>query len=493
MIRFGTDGWRGIIADDFTFQNVRYAAQGIANFLRARPEHKVVIGYDCRFGADRFAQEVARITAAAGIKTYLTDAPSPTQVSSWTILELQADGAIVLTASHNPAAFLGIKYKPEYAGSASPEVVAELEAEIAAVIDADQVGLIDFQEALDGGAVEVIDPRPAYHRQISKMVDLDAIRAAGLKILHDPMYGSGAGYVADIVGPGGPTRVDQVRAERNPGFGGIHPEPIPQNLRATLDLMRQGHEGRMATGEGGWDLGIATDGDADRVGIVDETGTFVNQLQVYALLMDYLLGTLGWRGPVVRTLTSTSMADRLAQIHGVECHEVQVGFKYVGPKMIETGAVMGGEESGGFGFRGHIPERDGILAGLYFADMIVKAGRPLSRILAELTEKVGPHFYDRRDVNLPREAFEEIKSSTYQRFGAAMPAEVAGSRVVRTRSDDGFKLYLEDGAWVLVRFSGTEPLLRIYSEAPSRERVAELIGAIAAHLGLDAANPNAHA
>jgi phosphomannomutase len=478
QIKFGTDGWRGIIADDFTFQNVRYAAQGIANHLRGRPEHRVVIGYDCRFGADRFAAEVARITAAAGIKTYLTDAPSPTQVSSWTILELRADGAIVLTASHNPAAFLGIKYKPEYAGSASPEVVAQLEREIAAVIDADHVELMDQGEAAAEGLIELIDPRPAYYRQVAKMVDLEAIRAAGLRILHDPMYGAGAGYLVDLVGAA-PTTVTQVRGERNPGFGGIHPEPIQKNLQSTLETMRAEREaGR------GWDLGIATDGDADRVGIVDERGTFVNQLQVYALLMDYLIGTLGRRGPVVRTLTSTSMADRLAEIHGVECHEVQVGFKYVGPRMIETGAVMGGEESGGFGFRGHIPERDGLLAGLYFADMIVRAGKPLSAILAGLIDRVGPHFYDRRDVTLPRERFDAIKQATYERFAAEPPTEVAGSRVVRMRDDDGFKLYLDDGAWVLVRFSGTEPLLRIYSEAPSQERVAELIGAMAARLGL---------
>ena len=202
QIKFGTDGWRGIIADDFTIQNVRYAAQGIANYLRRKQEPKVVIGFDCRFHADRFAAEVARVTAAAGIKTYLTDAPSPTQVSSWTILELKADGAIVLTASHNPAPYLGIKYKPEYAGSASPEVVAELESEIAKVVEADLVEVADFEEAKSAGLVEVVDPKPAYTRQVGKMVDLDVIKGAGLKILHDPMYGSGAGYVVDLLAGG---------------------------------------------------------------------------------------------------------------------------------------------------------------------------------------------------------------------------------------------------------------------------------------------------
>ncbi|HEY8741123.1 MAG TPA: phosphoglucomutase/phosphomannomutase family protein [Candidatus Dormibacteraeota bacterium] len=473
QIKFGTDGWRAVIADDFTFQNVRYAAQGIANYLRRQPEPSVVIGFDCRFGADRFAAEVARITAAAGIKTYLTQDPSPTQVSSWTILELHAHGAIVLTASHNPAPYLGIKYKPEYAGSASPEVVASLEEEIGRVIDADEVLLADFEEAKQLGGIEVIDPRPAYRRQVAKMVDLDVLRNAGLKIVHDPMYGSGAGYVSDLLS-GGTTTVEDVRSERNPGFGGIHPEPIPQNLAPTLELMARG----------GHDLAICTDGDADRVGIIDETGRFINQLEVYALLMDYLLGVRGWKGPVVRTLTSTSMADALAQQYGVECHEVQVGFKYVGPLMMETQAILGGEESGGFGFRGHIPERDGILAGLFFADFIVQKKQPLSALLQDLYERVGPHSYARRDILLERESFASVREHTYKEFKESPPQEFAGRQVARVRSDDGFKFYFDDGGWVLVRFSGTEPLLRVYSEAPSREQVEELIDSMVEKLGV---------
>jgi phosphomannomutase len=474
-IKFGTDGWRGIIADDFTVQNVRFAAQGIANFLRRKHDPSVVIGYDCRFSADHFAADVARVMAAAGIHTYLTDAPSPTQVSSWTILDKKADGAVVVTASHNPAEFCGIKYKPEYAGSASPEVVAELESEIAAVIDAGEVELGDLKQATEEGLVEVIDPRPSYRTQIARMVDLDALKAAGLKVLHDPMYGSGSGYVVDLLA-GGKTVAEQVRAERNPGFGGIHPEPIPGNLETTLELMRKGD----------YDLCICTDGDADRVGIIDETGRFINQLEVFALLMDYLIGTRGDKGPVVRTLTSTSMADRLAEIYGVECHEVRVGFKYVGPLMTSINAVMGGEESGGFAFRGHIPERDGILAGLYFAEMIVRRQKPLSQILSELFEKVGPHAYNRRDVPVPREGYEELKQRIYERFAADKPTEIAGRKVVRVRDDDGYKFYLEDGSWTLVRFSGTEPLIRVYSEAPNQDEVNQLIDALINVLGVKA-------
>jgi phosphomannomutase len=473
QIKFGTDGWRGVIADDFTFQNVRYAAQGIANYMRRKAEPKVVIGYDCRFGAERFAREVARITAAAGIKTYLTQEPSPTQVSSWTILELGASGAVVLTASHNPAEYLGIKYKPEYAGSASPEVVAGLEEEIARVIESDSVQLADFEEARQGAVIEMIDPRPAYKRQVAKMVDVEAIKGAGLRIVHDPMFGSGAGYVSDLLA-GGRTTVDDVRAERNPGFGGIHPEPIPENLEPTLALM----------GGGNHDLCICTDGDADRVGIIDERGRFVNQLEVYALLMDYLLGVRGWKGPVVRTLTTTSMADKLAAQYGVECHEVQVGFKFVGPLMMETQAILGGEESGGFGFRGHIPERDGILAGLFIADFIIQRKQPLSALLQDIFHRVGPHAYHRRDVRLGRETYAEVKERTYQQFQEDPPKAIGDRPVVNVRADDGFKFYFEDGSWVLVRFSGTEPVLRLYAEAPIREVVDDLIRELGARVGV---------
>ena len=474
QIKFGTDGWRGIIADDFTFQNVRYAAQGIANHLKRSPDPRVVIGYDCRFGADRFAAEVARVTTGAGIKTYLTQDPSPTQVSSWSVLELHATAAIVLTASHNPAEYLGIKFRADYAGAPTPEVTAALEQEVGSAVEADSVQLADLDEAKRSGTLELIDPRPAYRRQLAKMVDVEAIKSAGLKLVHDPMFGSGSGYLADLLA-GGSTTVDGVRSERNPGFGGVHPEPIPENLQSTLDLMAKG----------GHDLCICTDGDADRVCIIDENGRFVNQLEVYALLMDYLLGARGWKGPVVRTLTTTSMADKLAQQYGVDCHEVQVGFKYVGPLMMETQAILGGEESGGFAFRGHMPERDGILAGLFMADFMIQRKKPLSALLQDIFDRVGPHSYHRRDVRLGRETYAEVRERTYKSFQEDPPTDFGGRPVSRTRSDDGFKFYFDDGSWVLVRFSGTEPVLRIYAEAPSKDVVDELIGLMADRLGVD--------
>jgi len=473
IIAFGTDGWRGIVADDFTFESVRMATQGIAQYLLTKPNPSAVVGYDTRFASDRFAAAVAEVLAGNGIRALLINDPAPTQVSSWAILDRRASGAVVVTASHNPYYFNGLKYKPEYAGSASPEVTDRLEKEIADVQRDGQVRRVRFDDGQRQGLIEVFDPRPAYTAQIGRMVDLAALRRAGLRILHDPMYGSGQGYVRHLLA-GDRTTIEEVHAERNPTFGGLHPEPIPQNLRAALERMRGG----------GFDLCIANDGDADRVGIIDETGRFINQLQVMALLMLYLVERRGWKGDVVRSLTETAMVDALGRRFGITVHELKVGFKYVGPKMQETNAILGGEESGGFGFRGHIPERDGILSGLFFADMIVQYGKPLSKILAYLEELVGPHAYARHDIHLEREEYAARRASVYAQLERDPPRELAGQAVARARTDDGFKYYLADGSWVLVRLSGTEPLIRVYSEASSRERVDQLLAALEDRLGV---------
>jgi phosphomannomutase len=473
-IRFGTDGWRGVVADDFTYSNVRAVSQSVADYLSgdARP---VVVGHDTRYSAELFAREVARVLAANGRHVLLLDGPAPTQVTSWTVVDRGAAGGVVVTASHNPPEFNGLKYKPDYGGSAPPEIVMELERLTArAQADDDAVRAMPFDEALAAGGVEMVDPRPAYIAQIGRMVDLPRLRDAGLHVLHEAMYGSGAGWVKLLLS-GGRTVVDELHDERNPAFGGLHPEPIEQYMPEAMERMRGGR----------YDLGIANDGDADRVGIIDERGVFVNQLQVMALLSMYLLEKRGERGALVRSLTTTGMVDRLGELFGVPVYELQVGFKYIGPKMTETNALIGGEESGGFGFRGHLPERDGILAGLMVAQMIVDYGMPLSRILAHLEELVGPHAYARHDIQLPREGYDHRREEMYTRIRSNPPVELAGARVVRTRDDDGFKYYLEDGSWVLVRFSGTEPLIRVYSEAPTHARVDELLHALESYLGLE--------
>jgi len=468
-IKFGTDGWRGIVADDFTFANVRRVAQGSAEYLRSRSADPLaIVGYDCRFASEDFARTVADVFAVNGVRTLMFDRPSPTQVASWTVIDRRATGAAVVTASHNPYLFNGIKFKTETGSSASTDVIAQLEPRINAlenvpVPDRDSVAQL----------VSIYDPRAPYYAQIARMVDLTAIRSAGLRLVHECMYGSGYGYIKDLL-DGGRTSVVELHHERNPLFGGVNPEPIPPNIDAAIAYMRGG----------GHDLCICTDGDADRVGIIDETGRFINQLQVYALLMLYLFDVRHMTGPVVKTVNMTSMADKLGAQFGVEVYEVPVGFKNVAPKMMETNAVLGGEESGGFAIRGHIPERDGILVGLLFADMIVKLGRPLSQILAGLEQRVGPHAYARHDIHLNRETYEKDRVRILRTMETHEPTEVAGVKVERIRSDDGFKFYLADGSWVLLRTSGTEPLVRIYSEAADKAAVEARLAALEDILGL---------
>jgi phosphomannomutase len=472
-IKFGTDGWRGIIADDFTYESVRIATQGIAQYLVSRPNPSAIVGYDTRFASDLFAREVGQVLAANGVKVHLIDAPAPTQVSTYAILDRRTAGGLVITASHNPYYFSGLKYKPEYAGSASPEVTTRLEEEIQRVQRGGRVRQVRYDDAVRDGRIQVFDPKPAYIAQVNRLVDLGRVKAAGLRILHEPMYGASQGYVRALL-DGGKTTVEEIHQERNPGFGGMHPEPIAQYMPEALARMRSGR----------FDLGIANDGDADRVGIIDEKGRFVNQLQVMALLMMYLVEKRGMKGDVVRSLTSTSMVDELGKRFGITVHEMPVGFKYLGPKMQEVNGLLGGEESGGFAFRGHIPERDGVLSGMMFAAMIVDYGQPLSKILEHLTELVGPHFYARHDLHLERDEYPARRAEIYGRLQQEPPTELAGNRIVRSRTDDGFKYYLEDGSWVLIRFSGTEPLIRVYSEAPSKERVDQLLAALEERLGL---------
>ncbi len=468
-IKFGTDGWRAVVGDDFTYANVRAVAQGVAWYLGedARP---VVVGHDSRFCAELFAREVARVLAANGKRVILLDRVSPTPAVSWTVIQRKAAGAVVVTASHNSAEFNGIKYKPDFGGSAPPEVVAKIEGN-AARAQQDGVREMTFDAAVEQGKVELSDPIPDYIAQLGNIVRLPLLRERGLRILHEAMYGAGAGLIS-LALKGGATSVEELHAERNPGFAGMHPEPIDRYMPEAMQRM----------GRGDLDVGIANDGDADRVGVIDDQGRYVNQLQVMALFTMYLLEKRGERGDIVRSLTETAMVDELGKRFGVTVHEMPVGFKYIGTKMVETNALLGGEESGGFAFRGHIPERDGILAGLMLSEMIVDYAMPLSKILAHLEELVGPHAYNRHDIRFPREGYEQRKADVYQRMKSASPSEIAGARVVNTRDDDGFKFYLEDGSWVLIRMSGTEPLMRIYSEAATSERVEEVLSAFEAGL-----------
>lgn len=473
-IQFGTDGWRGITGDDFTYETLRYAAQGIAEYLRdtGGSDPLAVVGYDCRFASEVFAEEVARVLAGNGIRNLLFDRASPTQAASWTVIDRRARGAAVITASHNPYLFNGLKYKPETGSSAPPEVIKELETRINAIAER---GPEAVRRADEGDRhIQVYDPKPPYFEQVRKLVDVDMIRNQGLRLLHECMYGSGYGYLSELL-DGSATTTIELHAKRNPYFGGVNPEPIPPNLHEALQTMKSG----------GYDLCVCTDGDADRVGIIDETGTFINQLQVYALLFRYLVEVRGWKGPAVRSVNMTHMADKLAESYGVPIYEVPVGFKNVAPKMMETGAVLGGEESGGFAIRGHIPERDGILVGLCFADMMVRTGRTVSQLLTDLEAKVGPHAYARHDIHLPRETYDQDRQRILTALREHEPKVIAGIDVERVRDDDGIKFYLKDGSWVLLRTSGTEPLIRVYSEATTPEGVEARLQELEQIVGLN--------
>jgi len=470
-IRFGTDGWRARIAEDFTFENVARCSQGLADRLKAEgiAAKGLVVGYDTRFLSREFAERVATVMAGNGIKAYLSEKAAPTPVVSFNVLHHQAAGAAIITASHNPANWNGFKFKPEYAGSATQEVTDQLELAIA---ESGPVQQIPLTRASDEGLIVEFDPDPPYMERMSKLIDLPAIRSAGLRVTVDSMFGAGAGYIARLIA-GGSTTVEEINGYRNPAFPGMEqPEPIAHNLTTLIERIKAG----------GASVGLALDGDADRVGVVDEHGRFVTTLEVFSLLALYLLENKGEKGALVKGVTSSSMLNRLGERFGVDVHEMKVGFKYIGPRMSEVDALMGGEESGGFAFRGHIPERDGVLSGLYILEYMAKTGSTPSQLVQHLLDQVGSHYYKRRDVSFDpqdRTRIEELQRG----IGDGGLTEVAGLHVRQTDEIDGRRLVFDD-AWLIIRFSGTEPLLRLYAEAGKPELVEALLDGAAEYLGI---------
>ena len=441
---------------------MRACAQSVADYLKQASLDKrgLVVGYDTRFASENFASTAAEVIAGNGIKVYLCPKPTPTPLISFGVSAQKAGGAIIITASHNPAAWNGFKYKTEDGASAPTEVIAQLEKNIARTLTAGKISEAPLAESVEKGLIEYLDLAPIYTDHLSELIDLSALRQAGLKVIIDSMYGAGAGYFKKLL-DGGAIEIVEINDERNPLFPGIQPEPIEANL-ARLSATVKKQEA---------DVGLATDGDADRIGIIDEKGRFLTQLQVFALLSLYLLETRGERGAIVKTITTTSMLYRLGEIFKVPVYETSVGFKYIAPVMLAENALIGGEESGGYGFRGHIPERDGILSGLYFLDLMVKMGKTPSELIDYLYSKVGPHHYHRVDIEFPEGEREAIIS----RVKDNPPKRIDGVDVVKFDTADGFRFVLADTTWLLIRFSGTEPLLRIYTETSSPERVKRLL------------------
>lgn len=464
-IVFGTDGWRAVIADDFTFDNVRAVTQATAEYLLKQSDDPqgVVVGYDTRFLSATFARAAAEVLAANKIPVALTTSVVPTPVLSHAVRQRGASAGVMITASHNPARWNGFKLRG-HDGSAAPiDISSAVELAIPSILEDRRVKQISLQDAEKSGTVERLDPRPDYLASIRRLVDIDAIRNAGLNVLVDSMYGAAAGWTSEAISEG-PTHVRELHSERNPAFPGLRaPEPIASNLGEFLGLLSQG----------GYDIGLATDGDGDRVGLADENGVFITQLQTFALIAYYLLHIRGERGPIIRSITTTRMIDKLGEHFGCPVYETKVGFKHLAEKMLETDALIAGEESGGYGFRGHIPERDGVLSGLFLLDYIAKTKRRPSELLTDLYDLVGTHEYDRVDITLRDHEREQI----IERVASAEPKRIAGLRTESRDTIDGFRFTMEGGWWLLLRFSGTEPLLRIYAEMPSTDHVQEALQA----------------
>jgi len=465
IIKFGTDGWRGRIAGDYTFASVRRCTQGFADFLLAKYDaaemkRGVVVGYDKRFAAEHFADAVAEVLAGNGIPVLLCPTATPTPVISYNVVAYKALGAVNLTASHNPPTDAGFKVRDEHGGAVDPEGLKVIESLIPP--SETEVNRIPLEQAKAIGLVTIIDPKAVYLEHLKDLIDVQPIKDAGLKIVVDPMWGNGAGWFTEILA-GGKTEVLEVHDRRNPLFPEMkRPEPIPPNVDAGLTYAKKVHA----------DAVLITDGDADRVGFGDENGEFVDQLRVYGLLALYLLKVRGERGPIVKTLSTTSMLDKLGKKYNVPVYNTGVGFKYVAPKMLEVDAMIGGEESGGYAFRGNVPERDGILAGLYLLDFMVKTGHTPTQLLEDLFAEVGgAYYYHRIDTRFP----DNKRPAAKKRMDAANPKTIAGLKVVSIDRLDGYKFNMEDGGWLLVRFSGTEPIIRVYCETMKKELVHQIL------------------
>ncbi len=474
-IHFGTDGWRAVISDTFTFTNLREVTQAIADAIASpawnngdtvipSPDpRKIVVGFDTRFLSDRYAQEVARVLAANGFTVYLGQSDGPTPVYSYAIANLRAIGGVMITASHNAPRYNGVKLKSSYGSSASPEQCRRVEIYLN---DNENQGrgpnLMDFDLARQQGLIQRFNPIPAYHEHIRTLIDFDAIADGCQRVVVDSMYGSGRGVIKTLL-QGTGCEVYEIRGEMNPGFGGVHPEPIGRYLSPLANAL--------ASGFG--NFGLATDGDADRIGAMDERGNFVDPHKIMALALKHLVEKRGLRGSVVRTVSTTRMIDRLCQKYNLPVYETPVGFNHIADYMLKEDVLIGGEESGGISFKGHIPEGDGILMGLLLTEIVCANNTTLYELVENLLEEVGPAFYERKDLRLSRPVAKDVM---IKRLCSEAPAAIGGEAIASISTRDGVKYIMADDSWLLIRPSGTEPVLRVYAEGRSTEMVKALIG-----------------
>ena len=516
-IRFGTDGWRAIIGDDYTFANVRACATAVAlevqhNVIPAQAgTHRgVAVGYDTRFQSENFARAAAEVIANHGIPVQISDRPLPTPALSYAVTTMNAAAGIMITASHNPPEYNGFKVKSEAGSSAPPEQVERIEAYLpdrrggsvtrpplscdergASPKDRQQSGVCGWGGDPPIQTTNMVSP---YLEQLGRLVDIDRIKSAGLKVAVDSMHGSGAGIVAALL-KGGKTTVHEIRNEINPAFPGMkQPEPVEDNLAPLISAIKDHHrhsrhnqshsraggnpEGRKT--RGAFDVGIATDGDADRLGVVAENGVYVTTLEVFSMLFHHLKSRRKLPGGAACTITMSSMMDRLTEHHDVELQRTPVGFKFVGPAMIDNACVLGGEESGGYAFAGHVPERDGPLSALFFLESMAMSGKSPTELLAEIHQITGPHTFRRIDIEFTPDQRERIATAV----NGKAPTSLGGIDVITEDRRDGVRLDLQNNAWAVVRLSGTEPLLRIYAEASSVQLRDAILNDFRAHLGV---------
>jgi phosphomannomutase len=474
-IHFGTDGWRAVISDSFTFDNLRIVAQAIADAVasehwdklgkgRSKPDpKKIVVGFDTRFLSDRYAGEVTRVLAANGFTVLLAQSDAPTPAISYAVKHQNAIGGVMITASHNAPRYNGVKLKASYGGSALPEQCRRVEVYIN---DNEQQArgpnLMDFQKARDAGLIQKFNPLPAYFEHLNTLISTEIIAENPQRFVVDSMYGAGRGVIkAFLQGTG--CDIAEIRSEMNPGFGGIHPEPIAKNLGALSS----------AVSSGMGNFGLVTDGDADRIGAMDERGNFVDPHKIFALALKYLVEGRGWSGAVVRTVSTTRMIDRLAKKYNLKLIETPVGFNHIADCMLQEDVLIGGEESGGISFKGHIPEGDGPIMGLLLVEMIAAWKKPLVELLDELLTEFGPALYERVDLRLSRPV---AKAEMTNFLTQQAPAEIGGQKVEMVSQRDGVKYIMADDSWLLIRPSGTEPVLRVYAEGRTLEMVKALMG-----------------
>jgi len=474
-IHFGTDGWRAVISDTFTYNNLRMVAQAIADAVasdywdksgnggQAPDPRKIVIGFDTRFLSDRYAVEVARVLSANGFTVLLAQSDAPTPAISFAVKHHNAIAAVMITASHNAPRYNGVKLKAAFGGSALPEQCRRVEVYINDNEErARGPNLMDFDKARELGLIQRFNPLPAYFDHLRTLIDTDVIADEPQRLVVDSMYGSGRGVIkAFLQGTG--CEVAEIRGEMNPGFGGVHPEPIAKYLGPLASAISSGMG----------NFGVCTDGDADRIGAMDERGNFVDPHKIMALSLKYLVEKRGMSGAVVRTVSTTRMIDRLAKRYDLTLYETPVGFNHIADYMMSEDVLIGGEESGGISFKGHIPEGDGPAMGLLLVEMVTAAKKSLHEMVNDLLEDVGPAFYERSDLRLSRPV---AKSEMTDFLTKQAPAEIGSEKVVEVSTRDGVKYIMADDSWLLIRPSGTEPVLRVYAEGRSQEMVKNLLG-----------------